>query len=55
MEYREIQDHDFSAPKTIKRLNDMANGEEQVSFNRYSIYPSPSEEESFLRELRIRE
>ena len=31
----------------------MANGETQVSFKRYSTYPSPSDEEKkrFLREL----
>ena len=46
VEYKEIKDIDFSAPKTIKkRLNDMANGEEQVSFKRYSTYPSRSDEE----------
>ena len=54
VEYKEIKDIDFSAPKTIKkRLNDMAIGEEQVSFKRYSTYPSPSDEEkrTLLREL----
>ena len=46
VEYKEINDIDFSAPKTIKkRLNDMTNGEEQVSFKKYSTYPSPSKEE----------
>ena len=54
VEYKKIKDIAFSAPKTIKkRLNDMANGETQVSFKRYSTYPSPSDEEKkrFLREI----
>ena len=31
----------------------MANGENQISFKKYSVYPSPSEEEkiSYFREL----
>ena len=40
MEYKKIKGIDFSVRKTIKkRLNGMANnGEDQVSFKRYSTF-----------------